>query len=137
MSGELDDRDLTELLSSVHTIAVVGLSANPSKDSHEVASYLKMMGYRIIPVNPGEDEILGEKSYSDLVSIPEPIDIVDVFRRPEYVPGIADQAVAARAKVLWLQLGIRNDEAAFKARNAGLKVVQDRCLKVEHSRLIG
>ena len=137
MPAELDDRELTELLSSVHTIAVVGLSSNPSKDSHGVASYLKGKGYRIIPVNPGEKEILGEKSYPDLNSVPEPIDIVDVFRRPEFVPEVADQAIAVHAKVLWLQLGIRHDEAALKARNAGLRVLQDRCLKVEHSRLIG
>jgi predicted CoA-binding protein len=121
----------------VRTVAVVGLSTDPSKDSRTVAAYLKDKGYRIMPVNPSADEIMGEKSYPDLASIPEPVDVVDVFMRSERVPEIADQAIAIGAKVLWLQLGITNEEASRKARDAGLTVVQDRCIFVEHSRLVG
>jgi uncharacterized protein len=136
-SSNPDDNTLRELLANVRTIAVVGLSTDASKDSRVVAAYLKDKGYRIVPVNPSADEILGEKSYPDLASIPEPVDVVDVFMRSERVPEIADQAIAIDAKVLWLQLGITNEDATQKARDAGLTVVQDACLKVEHSRLIG
>lgn len=131
-----NDTALKELLQSARTIAVVGLSSDASKASRQVASYLKDKGYKIVPVNPSADEIMGLKSYPDLKSIPEPVDVVDVFMRSEGVPEIADQAIAINAKVLWLQLGITNEEAAQKARDAGLTVVQDACLKVEHSRLI-
>jgi uncharacterized protein len=133
----LSDKELTDFLRGAKTIAVVGLSANPEKASHRVAAYLKSRGYRIIPVNPAVEEVLGEKSYPDLLSIPEPVDVVDVFRRPEHVPEIADEAIAAGTKFLWLQLGVTNEDAAAKARAAGLTVVQDACLKVEHSRLLG
>jgi predicted CoA-binding protein len=136
-SSNPDDSTLKELLRSVRTVAVVGLSTDPSKDSRTVAAYLKDKGYRIMPVNPSADEIMGEKSYPDLASIPEPVDVVDVFMRSERVPEIADQAIAIGAKVLWLQLGITNEEASRKARDAGLTVVQDRCIFVEHSRLVG
>jgi uncharacterized protein len=132
-----DDDTLRALLKRAKTIAVVGLSANPSKDSYHVAEYLKNKGYRIIPVNPSVTEILGEKAWPDLASIPEPVDVVDVFRRPEHVPPIAEQAVAIGASALWLQLGVRNDEAADRAADAGLTVVQDRCMLVEHRRLVG
>lgn len=132
-----DDEALKELLTRVKTIAVVGLSADPSKASHNVARYLREQGYRIIPVNPSVDKVLDEKSYPDLKSIPYPVDVVDVFRRPEYVPEVADQAVAIGAKVLWLQLGITHDEAAHKAAEAGLVVVQDACMKQEYDRLLG
>jgi len=131
-----NDAALKELLRSVRTIAVVGLSADASKASRQVASYLKDKGYKIVPVNPSADEIMGLKSYPDLKSIPESVDLVDVFMRSEGVPEIADQAIAINAKVLWLQLGIINEESAQKARDAGLTVVQDACMKVEHSRLI-
>jgi uncharacterized protein len=138
MSSEtLTDEDLKAILTSVKTIAVVGLSTNPSRDSHGVAAYLQKNGYRIIPVNPGADEILGEKSYPDLLSINEPVDVVDVFRRPEFVPEIVNQAVKIKAKVLWMQLGVSDEEAANKARQAGMTVVQDHCMMAEHSRLIG
>jgi predicted CoA-binding protein len=112
------------------------MSANPSKDSYMVANYLKKHGYRIIPVNPGVDEILGEKSYPDLKSVPEPVDVVDVFRRPEFVPEIAEQAAEIGAKVFWMQFGAESDEAARIARAAGMTVVQGHCMMQEHSRLL-
>jgi uncharacterized protein len=124
-SSTVSDSTLKQLLTDLHTIAVVGISTNPSKDSHMVAAYLKKHGYRIIPVNPGADEVLGEKSYPDLRSIPEPVDIVDVFRRPEFLPEIAEQAVAIHAKVLWMQKGISNEEAAHIAKQGGLTVIDD------------
>lgn len=136
-SSKPDDATLKELLRSVRTIAVVGLSTDPSKDSRKVASYLKDKGYKIVPVNPSADEIMGEKSYPDLASIPEPVDVVDVFMRSDRVPEVAEQAIKIKAKALWLQLGITNEEASGKARDAGLTVVQDACMLVEHSRLIG
>jgi uncharacterized protein len=136
-SPPMDDSQLRKLLEEVRTIAVVGLSAEPSKDSYRVASYLKQHGYRIIPVNPRAEEILDEKAYPDLKSIPEPIDVVDVFRRPEFLPEVAEEAVRVRAKVLWMQLGIRNEEAAQIAATAGMNVVQDACILQEHARLIG
>jgi predicted CoA-binding protein len=131
-----DKRSIKELLTTAKTIAVVGLSADPSKDSHEVAAYMKAQGYRIIPINPGAEEILGERSYPDLRSIPDPVDIVDVFRRSEYVPEIADQAIEIGAKALWMQVGIRNEQAALTAQNAGIIVVSGKCIKVQHRRLI-
>jgi len=136
-SGEIEKDALKKLLTEARTIAVVGLSANPSRDSYMVADYLKKHGYRIIPVNPAVNEILGEKSYPDLKSIPEAIDVVDVFRRPEHVPEIADQAAQIGAKALWMQFGAESDEAAEKARAAGMTVVQGRCMMQEHSRLLG
>jgi predicted CoA-binding protein len=124
-SSTVSDSTLKQLLTDLHTIAVVGISTNPGKDSHMVAAYLKKHGYRIIPVNPGADEVLGEKSYPDLRSIPEPVDTVDVFRRPEFLPEIAEQAVAIHAKVLWMQKGISNEEAALTAKEGGLTVIED------------
>ncbi len=125
IASTADDGTLKQLLTDSHTIAVVGLSANPQKDSHKVAGYLKNHGYRIIPVNPAADEILGEKSYPDLKSIPESVDIVDVFRRPEFLPEIAKQAVAIHAKALWMQVGVTSEDAANTARQAGLTVIED------------
>jgi len=133
----ISDDDLKKLLEDVRSIAVVGISADPGKPSNRVASYLKQHGYHIIPVNPAAEEILDEKCYPDLKSITEPIDVVDVFRRPEFLPPIADEAVAVGAKVLWMQEGIRNEEAARTAEDAGLTVIQDACMLKEHSRLIG
>ena len=124
-SPTVSDSTLKQLLTELRTIAVVGISTNPGKDSHMVAAYLKKHGYRIIPVNPGADEVLGEKSYPDLQSIPEPVEIVDVFRRPEFLPEIAEQAVAIHAKVLWMQQGISNEEAARTAKQGGLTVIED------------
>ena len=128
---------MEQILRGAKTIAVVGLSSNPMRASHGVAEYLKAAGYRIIPVNPNETEVLGEKAYARLEDIPEPVDIVDVFRRAEEVPGVADAAIAIGAKVLWMQLGIENAAAAEKARAAGLLVVENACLLVEHKRRKG
>jgi uncharacterized protein len=125
---------ITAVLRQSKTIAVVGLSSNPLRPSHEVASYLQRAGYAIIPVNPNESEVLGQKSYARLEDVPVPIDIVDVFRRPEHVPAIADSAIAIHAKCLWLQQGITHAEAAAKARAAGLFVIEDACLFIEHKK---
>jgi len=125
---------IRDLLRASKTIAVVGLSSNPRRPSHEVASYLQRVGYKIVPVNPNESEVLGEKAYARLEDIPFPIDIVDVFRRPEDVPPVADSAIAIHARALWLQQGIINPEAAAKAHAASLLVVQDACMFVEHKR---
>lgn len=133
--GNPDNTSLKNILDASHVIAVVGLSADPQKVSHRVAAYLKDHGYRIIPVNPSVEEVLGEKSYPDLQSIPEKVDVVEVFRRPEYLPEVADEAISIGAKVLWMQTGIRSEDAAEKARAAGLTVVQDACMMERHSRL--
>jgi uncharacterized protein len=125
---------ITELLRQSKTIAVVGLSSNPLRPSHDVASYLQSVGYRIIPVNPNESEVLGQKSYPRLADVPIPIDIVDVFRRPEGVLPVADSAIAIHAKCLWLQQGIVHAEAAAKARAAGLLAIEDACLFIEHKK---
>ena len=119
------------------TIAMVGLSPTKQRPSNFVASYLQYEGYRVIPVNPTADEILGEKSYPDLLSIPEPVDLVNVFRRPEDCPEIARQAVQIGAKALWLQLRVISLEAAAIAEAGGLEVVMDRCVKIEHGRYCG
>lgn len=128
-------RTIAQILQETRTIAVVGLSPRPERDSHDVAQYLQRQGYRIIPVNPNIDAVLGERAYPDLLSIPEPIDMVDVFRRSEEVEPIAEQAVAIGAKVLWLQLDVINEAAAAIATAGGLDVVMDRCTLREHQRL--
>jgi predicted CoA-binding protein len=133
----VNDQEIARLLSTARAIAVVGLSGNPDRPSFGVAQYLQSKGYRIIPVNPGIESVLGEKSYASLSQIPEKVDIVDVFRRPEFVPALAQEAIAIRARCLWLQLGVIHEEAARKARDAGLLVVMDRCLAVERLRLAG
>lgn len=130
-AGQADIDDILEM----KRIAVVGLSSDPSRPSYDVARYLQRQGYTIIPVNPKETEVLGEKSYPTLSDIPEPPDVVDVFRRPEYVGEIVDEAIRVGAKAVWLQLGVINEEAARKAREAGLLVVMDRCMKIEHHML--
>lgn len=127
--------DIPTLLSSAHTIAVVGLSDRPERSSYGVAQYLAEAGYRIIPVNPAIAEWRGIPAVGALSDITEPVDIVDVFRRPEFVPAIVEGAIAIGARAVWLQQGIRNDEAAKKAEGAGLFFVQDRCLALEHSKL--
>ncbi len=131
------DARLKELLVQARTIAVVGLSANEERASHRVARYLKEQGYRVIPVNPAVQEVLGEKAYAALEDIPEPVDIVDVFRKSEDVPPIAESAVKIGAKVLWQQEGITSEEAANFAAKAGLEVVMDCCLKLVHQKLLG
>lgn len=131
--------DILELLEKTKTIAVVGCSPKPERDSHRVAAYLQAAGYRVIPINPRADEILGAKAYPDLASIPAEIeiDIVDVFRRPEHIPAVVDAVLDRGAKALWLQLGCANPEAEQRARDAGLEVVSDLCIKVEHRNLLG
>jgi uncharacterized protein len=130
------DREIDAVLAAARTIAVVGLSDKPDRDSYRVAAYLQAYGYRIVPVNPAAEAILGEKSYPDLASIPGDIavDVVDVFRKPEFVPAVVDAALARGARAVWMQLGIAHNAAAEKARAAGLAVVMDRCIKVEHAR---
>ncbi|MCD9024259.1 CoA-binding protein [Cohnella silvisoli] len=128
--------EIKQILLDSQTIAVVGLSDDPSKTSHMVSEAMQRKGYRIIPVNPNATSILGETSYASLKDVPVPIDIVNVFRRPEHTPPIAVEAVAAGAKVLWLQLGISNEEAATIATEGGLKIIMDRCIKVEDSILL-
>ncbi len=132
-----NDRMLKEILLSARTIASVGLSSNPQKESYGIALYLKEQGYKIIPVNPTTPEVFGEKSYPDLESVPEKIDVVQVFRKPEDVPPVVDDAIKVGAKVVWMQEGIRHEEAARKARDAGLQVVMDACMRATHQRLIG
>jgi len=124
-----------EILSFSRVVAVVGLSPKPDRPSYIVASYLKENGYKIIPVNPVAEEVLGEICYPDLSSIPEPVDVVDIFRRSEKVPPIVEEAIKIGAKAVWMQEGIINEEAASRARQAGLMVVMDRCMLKEHKRL--
>jgi len=129
------DTELKRLLTEATTIAMVGASSNPDKTSHGIMQKLQSVGYRVIPVNPRETEVLGERSYPSLIDVPERIDIVDVFRRSEDTPGIADEAVTIGAKVLWLQSGITSDEAAARAKAGGLTVVMDTCIGATHSLL--
>ncbi len=123
---------ITEILKTCKTIAVVGLSSDAMRPSFGVSEYMKGAGYRIIPVNPNEREVLGEKSYARLEDVPEKIDIVDIFRRPEEVAAAVESAIRVGAKVVWMQLGIENEAAAEKARAAGLVAVEDACIHVEH-----
>jgi predicted CoA-binding protein len=132
-----DINDIRRILGTNTVIAVIGLSANWWRPSFFAAKYLKDHGYRIIPVNPNYDEILGEKCYPKAEDIPEAVDVVDVFQRAEVTPDIARTAVDIGAKVLWLQLGVVNQQAATIALEAGLEVVMDRCIKIEHARLMG
>jgi uncharacterized protein len=129
------DTEMKEILLSTKVIASVGLSGNQQKESYGIAAYLKEQGYQIIPVNPTATEILGEKSYPDLESVPVKIDVVQVFRKPEDVPPIVEDAIKAGAKVVWMQEGIVNEDAAQKARGAGLQVVMDACMRATHKRL--
>lgn len=132
-----NDNEMKEILLSARTIAIVGVSSNQEKDSYWIASYLKEMGYRIIPVNPTAVEILGEKAYPSLSDIPDKVDIVQVFRKPEDVPPVVEDAIKISAKVVWMQEGISHEEAAQKARAAGLQVVMNACMRVTHRRLVG
>jgi predicted CoA-binding protein len=129
------DEELRQLLTSATTIAMVGASSNPEKASYGIMRQLQQAGYRVIPVNPKETEILGERAYPSLLDVPERIDIVDVFRRSEDTPAITDEAVTIGAKALWLQAGIANEDAAARAIAGGLIVVMDRCLGATHARL--
>jgi hypothetical protein len=132
-----DPQVIQRLLHSARTIAIVGLSANPLRPSHFVGFYLLRHGYRVIPVNPREREVLGQRSFERLEQIDEPIDIVDVFREPSVVPEVASEAAAIGARALWLQFGVIHEAGAAQARAAGLDVVMDRCLKIEHARYLG
>lgn len=132
-----DINTLRRVLRQSRTIAVVGLSADWFRPSYFAAKYMQEHGYRIIPVNPKYPEILGEKSYPNLAAIPEPVDIVDVFRKPADATAIAEEAVAIGAKTLWLQIGVINEEARKIAENSGLTVIMDRCVKIEYARLFG
>lgn len=137
MAFENPSRDeIKSILEQTQTIAVVGLSDNPERTSYMVAAAMQNKGYRIIPVNPNADMILGQKCYASLTDIPDEIDIVNVFRRSEHCAPVAEEAVQAKAKVLWLQQGIVNEDAARIAEAGGLKVIMDRCIKVEDSILL-
>ncbi|MCU0245543.1 MAG: CoA-binding protein [Bryobacter sp.] len=126
---------IRRILLNSKTIAVVGLSSNPTRPSHGVSEYLQRRGYRIIPVNPQETEVLGEKSYASLRDVPEKVDIVDIFRRSDAVPPIVEDAIAIGAGAVWMQEGVVHEAAAQKARAAGLEVVMDLCILKEHRRL--
>ena len=130
LQGSVDP--IADILRECKTIAVVGLSSNPMRPSHGVTEYMQRAGYRIIPVNPNEAEVLGEKSYARLEDVPERVDVVIVFRRPEEVPPVVESAIRIGAPVVWMQLGIESQEAAEKACAAGLAVVEDACILVEH-----
>jgi len=140
MLRALSAEEIKSILEKYKTIAVVGLSKNPTKDSHKVAKYLKTKGYRIIPINPFADVILREKCYKNLLDVPETIEIVDIFRPAKDIPPIVDQTIELKKKlgnprIIWMQLGIVNEEAAKRARNASLTVVMDKCMMIEHKRL--
>lgn len=129
------EANIERILREARTVAVVGLSPRPERPSYGVASYLQQQGYRIIPVNPTVDQVLGERSYPDLKSVPERIDVVDIFRRSEEVPAVVEEAIQVGARVIWMQEGVINEAAAARAREAGLEVVMDRCMLKEHQRL--
>lgn len=135
-SSECGADPIAEILKTCKTIAVVGLSSNPMRASHEVTEYMQRAGYRIIPVNPNETEVLGEKSYARLEDVREKIDLVNIFRRPEEVPPVVESAIQIGVPVVWMQLGIENDDAAEKARAAGLVVVEDACILIEHRKRV-
>ncbi len=130
------NQNIPEILRKYKNIAVVGISTKPYRDSYTVSRVLLDHGYRIFPVNPNYEEVLGLKCYASLKDIPEPVEIVDIFRRPDQVPAVVDEAIAIGAKVVWMQLGAENTEAAQKALQAGLQVVMERCIKVEVLRLM-
>ena len=123
---------ILDILKKYKTIAVVGLSSNPLRPSHNVTQYMQASGYHIIPVNPNESQVLNEKSYARIEDVPEKIEVVDIFRRPEHIPSVVEDAIRAGVKVIWMQLGIENQAAAEKARAAGLTVVMDACMLIEY-----
>ncbi|MDE3088001.1 MAG: CoA-binding protein [Chloroflexota bacterium] len=133
----VDDNQLKEILLAAHTIATVGFSTSPDKPAYYVPEYLVAQGYQVIPVNPTTHEIMGMKSYPDLLAVPEKVDVVQIFRRSEDVPPIVAQAIRIGAKVVWMQEGIKNEPAARQAEAAGLIVVMDKCMMKNHRRLIG
>ena len=131
-----NDNELRNILKSVHTVACVGVSTNPDKPSYGIFQYLVGAGYNMIPVNPTAPEVMGRRSYPDVPSIPEKIDVVQIFRKPEDVPPVVEQAIQAGARVVWMQEGIVNQQAAERAEQAGLQVVMDRCMMKTHQRLL-
>ncbi len=131
------DNSIRELLARSRCVAVVGLSSNTDRPSHGVARSLQEFGYQVVPVNPNEDAVLGENAFPDLSHIPGPVDLVDVFRAPEYVPEIVDTCIENKIRALWLQEGVINEAAARKAADAGIEVVMDRCIYKEYKRLLG
>lgn len=131
-----DDSEIRGLLARIENIAVVGLSNNAARPSHEVASSLQQFGYRVIPVNPGCNEVLGEKCYPGLAQLPKPVQLVDVFRAPEHVPALVTQCIELRLPALWLQEGVVHPRAAQQANDAGIMVVMDRCIYKEYKRLL-
>ncbi|WP_273367349.1 CoA-binding protein [Alicyclobacillus herbarius] len=133
----ISDADLTQVMSSAHTIAVVGLSDNPMRPSYEVASYQQSQGYQIIPVNPNVDQVLGHKSVPSLTAISEPVDLVDVFVRSDRLNQVIDDAISKGVRTVWLQPGIHNPDAEQRATNAGIQVISDKCFAREHRRLLG
>ncbi len=133
--GNPPSAEVDELLRNAKRIAIVGLSDKPDRDSYQVAAYLMRAGYEIVPVNPAVDEVLGLKSYACLADIPGHIDIVDIFRKPDAIPPIVKEAIAIGAGCVWMQLGIAHNASAREATDAGLKVIQSKCIKIEHARL--
>ena len=133
----MTDAEIKHILETSKTIAIVGLSDKPERDSYRVAEYLQAQGFRIIPVNPIVTSVLGERSYTSVTDIPDQVDVVDIFRKPEAVGPVVAEAIAAGARVIWMQLGVVNHTAAESAHAAGLQVVMDRCMKLEHQRLLG
>ena len=131
----MNDSEIAALLRSAKTIAVVGLSSNPTRASFGVSRFLQRQGYRVIPVNPAETEVLGERAYAGLGAVPDAIDIVDIFRRPEHVPGVVEEAIQKKARCIWMQEGVVSPEGAAKAEAAGIPVVMDRCILKELARL--
>jgi len=135
--SSISDERLFELLDKSRTIAVVGLSGKPERDSFKVAQYMQKQGYKIIPINPKVERVLGEKAYPDLPSVPEPVDIVNIFRRSEHILPVVNEALKISPLAIWMQLGIVNEEAAEIAEKAGILVIMDKCIMVEHRRLKG
>jgi predicted CoA-binding protein len=125
---------ITDILEKYKTLAVVGLSSKPTRPSYGVASYMKAHGYRIVPVNPNEKSVLGEKAYATLDDVPEPLEVVVIFRKSEFVSDVVEHSIRKHAKVIWMQEGVTHEEAAQRARQAGLQVVQDRCILKEHAK---
>ncbi len=132
-----DDATLRNLLAGARVIAIVGHSANPARPSYQIAAYLRQQGYTVYPVNPTVPSIDDHQSYPSLADLPEPVDIVDVFRRAEHLPGVVEEAIEAGAKAVWGQLGVTHPRAAQIAEEAGIDLVMDRCIKIEHRRLLG
>jgi predicted CoA-binding protein len=128
------EEEISAILNESKVIAVVGLSPNSEKDSYRVGRYLQEQGYRIVPVNPAYPEILGERSYASLMDIPFEVDVVDIFRKEEAIPEVVEEAIKKKVKTVWMQLGLSHDQAAARALTSGLKVVQNRCMKIEHGK---